>query len=262
MNKSLIFFVGLAVMLFINTVCANNIQSLGTISKGEKILLKQNCVNATFVNITSISVVGIKNVELLNGSVSMSLVSTGYQTYLFNNNTIEGEYIVTGVCDENGVLKAWSYNYFVTNSGRALDGVYISIYILFLLFCFSLIIFSGGLVLKSRKVKEKNYKELYEIRKRSLLKYYSNLIVSKLWIFGVGGVYLSTMLFISAFTQIFYFLGMTDFFNFFQYVSILLFYGLFILVLFLIVYLILSFYWTTQEALKYQFGGFREVFKK
>ena len=132
-------------MLMIAIVTAGDVQTLNQIRQYDNITLKQNCVNVTYVNITSIGVTGLNTVELLSSPVSMTLVSNGFQTYLFTNNTLIGKYIVTGICNENLVAKAWSYDYEVTPNGQTASGgtavFYIGLLAVLLLF-FVLCIYS------------------------------------------------------------------------------------------------------------------------
>lgn len=242
--------------LFIPGVNASDIQSLGQIKFGDDILLKQNCVNITYANITSISVNGLQTIELILSSIAMNQISNGYQTYNFTNSSYLGEYIVTGICDENGIAKAWSYNYLVSPAGTTLSVVQISIYIFFLLLCLVVTFFSIRLFKQNRMSKDFVTGEaLYQTRKRNEFFYYMEVLKKHFWIVGVFGVYLSILVFMALLDQLVYNLGLSDLDNILQYVVLLLSWGLIPFTIFWFVWLIIIFYKTTTDTMKFQFGN-------
>lgn len=246
----------LMIVMFIGMASAENIQSLNSVKQGNSIILKQNCINSTYVNITSISITGITNLELLNSSISMNQISNGYQTYNFTNTLINGYYIVTGICDENGIVKAWSYDFNVTPTGNVISTVEISIYIFFFLVCLIITFFSFRLTKSNGITKDVlKGKDAYELKKRNELLFYVNVLKQKLWIAGIFGIYFSLLIFNILLYQLVYNLGLDDLHNFLRYSSLILLWGSVPLVLFFLAYLILVFANSTKEALKWQFGN-------
>lgn len=253
-GKLILAFIILLVLL--EFVSASDVQTLGKVKINDSILLKQNCVNVTYVNITSISVVGIQNAEMIPKQQNMTLVYNGYQTLLFSNNTLLGQYIVTGTCDENGDVKSWSYDYEVTPTGTIISSVQIVIYIFFLLICITITIFSSLLFHKNRMSKDTmDGKEMYELKKRNEVKFYGQLMKKKMWIVGLFGIYLSLLLFIAILGQLLYNIGLQDLFNItFNFVYIMA-WGAIPFSIFWIAWLIISFWTSTVEIMRYQFGS-------
>jgi hypothetical protein len=245
--------------IFISFISADNVQSLGKVKQGNSIVLKQNCINTTYVNITSISVTGIQTEELISSPISMNLISDGYQSYNFSDTSLVGEYIITGVCDENSLVKGWSYNFDVTPSGGNFDGVAISVYIFFLLICLIITYYSSNLIIKNRLSNDKiTNQQLYEIHKKRELDFYIKILKRKLWIVGVFGVYLSFLVFVALLNQLVYNLGLSDLNEILNNLFIILAWGLIPFVLFWLGYIVIYFYKSTEEILKFQFGGFRQ----
>jgi hypothetical protein len=161
-------------------------------------------------------------------------------------------------CNSSTLAGATSGLWEVTATGMILSSVQVSVYILFLLLCLVLTFFSVKLFQNNKMSKDViNYSELYETKKRNEFAYYVELIKKKLWIVGVFGVYLSIFLFTSLSQQLTYNLGVTDTSSILQYINIGLAWGLVPFTIFWFVWLIFTFYKTTTETLKYQFGNFR-----
>lgn len=254
-----LFWIGIVLIpLFLSLCSASNIQSLGEIKLEDSILLKQNCVNATFVNITSISVTGIQQIEFINFAIAMNLISDGYQTYNFTNSSYLGQYIVTGICDENGIVKSWSYNYLVSPAGTTLSVVQISIYIFFLLFCIVLIVGSVRIFKKNKMSKSISGSESYSLKKRNEFLYYISLLKKQLWTVGIFGIYLSLFIFVAILNQLVYNLGLSDLNNIFKYITEIYAWSFIPFILFWFGWLIIVFYKSTSEIMKYQFGNIRE----
>ena len=251
-----LFLLTLLCILAIQFASSTDVQGLGVIKKGDSLLLKQNCINVTYSNITSISVNGIQTRELISTPISMTLVSTAYQTYNFTNSTYIGQYIVTGVCDENGVITAWSYDFEVAPAGYNLSLVQIYTYIFFLFHCLVLTFFSVKLF-KDNKFSKDVVKpqELYELKKRNEFLYYMSVLKQRLWIVGLFGIYLSIFLFTALLEQLVYNLGLADLDNLLQYVNLIFAWGLIPFTLFWFIWMIIVFYKTTTETMKWQFGA-------
>lgn len=260
MNKKRSCILAIIFLLLLMPLVASqdeiNVQTLGTIKVGDSILLKQNCVNTTFVTITSISVNGKTTIELISSPISMTLVSDGYQTYLWTNSTLPGQYIVTGICDENGVTKSWSYNYIATPNGTIFTLSEILPYLFFLIFCIVLCYLSIGLFIKYKFSNATiSDHEMYSLKKRNNFVYYMTIFKNNFWIVGVFGVYLSLFIFTSLLEQLVYNLGLSDLDNLLQYVNLLLAWGFIPFVVFWIGWLIVAAYVTTERILKFQFGA-------
>lgn len=255
----IVWFFVLINYLILPLVIAGNIQTLGKIRVGDPILLKQNCVNVTYSNITSIGVMGVNTTELITQAISMNLISNGFQTFLFTNSSIIGQYIVTGICDENAIPKTWSYDYEVTPSGTIVSPVQISIYIFFLLLCLFLTYYSVRLVIKNSIAKDNiNDSQLYNLHKKSEFLFYLTLLKRKLWIVGLFGIYLSILIFFSILDQLVYDMGVFYISNFLNPLLLILSWGLVLFIAFWIAYIIIFFYKSLENTFKYQFGGFRK----
>jgi hypothetical protein len=252
-------FLSLALLSMLNLTSADttdNVQDFGEVAQYKSILLKQNCVNVTYVNITSVSVTGETTQELLSSQVNMTLVTDGYQTYNWTNTNYTGEYIVMGKCNENGVVVPWSYSFLVSPSGTTISPVGISIYIFFLLICIVVIVYSVIIFKENRMSKDIiKFGELYETKKRNEFLYYMEVLKKKLWIVGVFGVYLGLFVFFALLNQLVYDLGLTDLNNIIRYFVLIMGWGLIPFTVFWLVYMIIIFYKWTTETMKYQFGS-------
>ncbi len=254
--KKLNIIIILILLFILPLVSSDEISNLDKVKKGDSILLKQNCINVTYVNITSINVGGLQRIELLPSAVSMNLVYNGYQTYLFSNTTFLGTYIITGVCDENSIPQSFSYTFLVTPSGESLTAVQIATYIFFLFLCLVLTYFSVNLFKKNKMSKDVvAYSDLYKMKKRNNFLFYMTVLKKHLWIVGVFGIYLSILIFTALLEQLVYNLGLSDLDNILMYVNLFLAWGLIPFVIFWLAWLIIVFYQTTTETMRYQFGN-------
>ena len=122
-------------MLLLVLCSCSDVSSLGIFKVNSNITLTQNCVNVTYVNITNIYLSGSNPTSFLTSPKSMNLISNGYQTYYFINTSNIGTYIVSGICDQNGVNQAWSYDFTVTPNGQIFSLSQIYIYLFFFLVC-------------------------------------------------------------------------------------------------------------------------------
>jgi hypothetical protein len=250
----LMYVILLLILPFISAIITE--QSLGQIKQGDSILLRQNCINITYSNITSISMNGLNTQELIDSPLSMNIISNGYQTYSLSNSSLLGHYIVTGICDENGIVKSWIYDYDVTPLGFILSLGQVFIYLFFLFICLSITFFSIRLFKKNKYSKDTvKSSELYEMKKRNEFLYYTTVIKKHFWIIGVFGVYLSLLIFTALLNQLVYTLGLTELNNILQYVVLGFAWGLIPFTIFWFVWLIIIFYKSTTEIMKYQFGN-------
>ncbi len=127
MKKILLFL--MLMMVLISPVSAV-IQDLGTFKQNTNITLIQTCGTCTFNNITSIlypnSSIAISNVEMIRDGT--------FYSYVLNNSlTItNGDYIVNGFGDLDGVNTTWNYNFLVTPSGEddSLLGFFVIVYLI------------------------------------------------------------------------------------------------------------------------------------
>ena len=130
MKKLLIilFFVG---MFFTNLISAE-IQTLPSVKQGEAVQLPQVCANCTYVNITSVR---NPNSQIILSNQEMTKDGTMY-SYTLNNTNIIGEYVVTGVGDVDGIDTVFTYNFYVTPSGRSGNANLVFIVFLIIFFYF------------------------------------------------------------------------------------------------------------------------------
>jgi hypothetical protein len=230
-------------------------QSLGTFRQGDCITLLQICANCSFINISSI---WNPSSTQVSQEVSMIKSQTDY-SYLFCNTSLSGVYNINGVGDENGKLSIWTYSFTITPSGRTFSLGDIIIYSFFLLICLVLLYFSAKLVISNPSSKDPLLNsKLYQIHRVSEVQYYLEVLKGKLWTVGVFGIYLSILIFTSFLNQMVYNLGLEELNVILKYVTILLSWGLIPFCLFWLGYIIITVYKTTENVLRYQFGGFKQ----
>lgn len=130
------------------------------------------------------------------------------------------------------------------------------IYILFLSICLWLIYLSGLLISNNSMENDKiDHAKSYALSKENKFQFYLEILKRKLWIVGLFGVYLFALLFVTLSTQLIYGLGLTDLYLIFSNLSILMMYGAIPLVIFCIGYIIIHFYTSITESLRYQYGS-------
>lgn len=237
-------------LLNIINVCGVELPQPGLVNNC--IQLTETCSSCTFVELTSIQYPD-NTIEFYN--INMTKLGTDYN-YTFCNTSLLGTYLYKVVGDPLSVLKSQTVSFEITNSGRNFELGDILTYSFFLLICLVLIFLSTTLIVSKTKQKEKvNNQALYQTKKRNEFKYYVELLKSKLWIVGLFGVYLSLILFIGLANQLVYNLGFMDLNTILTNFFIVIAWGLIPFILFWLCYIIITFYKTTEEVMKYQFGN-------
>lgn len=117
------------IALMILPMVTAEVQTLGTYKKGSLVNLIQSCDNSTYSNITRL--IYPNSSFAINSQTTMTKSGDNYN-YTFSNNNDLGEYLVYGICDENGIQTSWSYNYFITTTGKKVSLSNIIIVIVFL----------------------------------------------------------------------------------------------------------------------------------
>ena len=244
----------LLVLLFIPFTLAT-ISNFGIYKQGQDINLIQICASCTYNNITTVL---YPNSTIAVSGVGIEMTDNGgvYNYTLSGNYTMPlGQYLVNGVGDEGGVKGEWNYYLIVNSTGKAFSGMDVSVYIFFLLVCLTVMIFSFRLVKNNTMIKDEiTSGGLYELKKRSELKFYLELLKKKMWIVGVFGIYLSILMFISFFSQLIFTLGILEINMLLVSIVEVMSWGLIPFILFWIVYIIIFIYKSTEDSLRHQFG--------
>ena len=112
-------FFAFFILILVGSVSAETqIQTLGTVEKGETINLIQNCLTSTYSNISRI--VYPNRTFALNTQTTMTKNGDDY-SYSYSDTETQGNYIVYGVCDEEGSGTNWVYDFEVTYNSETLD---------------------------------------------------------------------------------------------------------------------------------------------
>jgi len=174
------------------------------------------------------------------------------------NFTVPGSYCHLIECNSSTQTGGIERCFVVTYTGKVLTGSQASIYIFLLLF-FLMITFGSFKLIKEHSIAQDkiNYSSLYQDKKRSEIMFYLKLIKNKFWIVGVFGIYLSLVCFAVVASQMLSDFELNELTTFALNITQVLLWGLIPFVIFWIIYLILFFYKSLAETLKYQFGGFR-----
>lgn len=122
-------------LTFINA----EIQTLGTYQQGTCVELKQICANCTYNNISSVL---YPNSTPSHGLIQMTKIGTSYN-YTTCKTQLNGQYVVNGFGDPNGVVEVWTYDFYITPTGTELstsEGILYTIFLIILVgaFVFSL----------------------------------------------------------------------------------------------------------------------------
>lgn len=128
-------------VLFLVSLVSAEIQTLGTFRAGDSIELIQNCLTSTYSNISRI--IYPNGTLALNTQTIMTKNGDDYN-YTFSDTTAQGQYIVYGVCDEDGSKTNWVYDFDITYAGETFDegrAVLYSALMGIFLFLFLLVIF-------------------------------------------------------------------------------------------------------------------------
>jgi len=174
-----------------------------------------------------------------------------------NQVPLSGPYSVTVVCSStNSANINWVDT--VTPMGKQFALSDVLVYIFFLIICLTITIFSVRLTNSNSMQKdEMTGSKLYQVKKRSEVKFYLNLLKKKMWIIGVFGIYLSTLLFLSLLAQLTFSLGLSELTDILGIIVQILGWGLIPFIIFWVVYVIIFLWKSTEDILKYQLGGFR-----
>jgi len=234
----------------------NNVSAITTLSEGKQescIVLPQSYANSTYQNITFIQFPDKTTIEI---NSYMTKVGS-YFNYTFCNTSQLGTYIVNGIGDYDGVDETWAYDFSITPTGKSFSTVDISVYIFFLLVCLAISFFSVRLYREySVEKDELTGQQKYELKKRKEFIFYFTLLKKKLWILGVFGLYLSILTFVALLNQLVYSIGLHELNSILINLVQIMAWGLIPFCIFWIAYVIIFFYRSTVETMRYQFGGF------
>lgn len=252
--KPLTFFIVLLTLLVIPYSVAE-IQSLGTAKQGDCVQIVQTYSNSTYTNMTKIM---FPDKGIIYYGLLLEKHNSDYNLTYCNTQMI-GEYQPTLCTDVDGIDTCVVYNFFITPTGTDLEMVHISVYIFFLLICLVVSFFSFRLI-NNNKMKDDKItgQQLYEMKKEKELSYYVAILKRKMWIVGVFGIYLSTLLFIAMLSQLVYDLGLSSLNEILKNGVLLMSWGLIPFALFWCGYIIVYFMKSTTEIMEYELGGFRK----
>lgn len=143
----------------------------------------------------------------------------------------------------------------VTSLGRTLDLPTVTTYIFFLLVCLTVIFLSGRLAVNNNFEKDiLDGQRMYEQHKRNEAVFYLQLLKRKMWIVGIFGVYLTTLIFMAILSNMVLYLSMVDVWTIFNNIYQVMLWGLIPFVVFWFIYIIIFLYKSVENALRYQFG--------
>lgn len=215
--------------------------------------------NATGCNLTSIqypdnTVSPFLNVPMSQNGQTFTYVLNG------NNFTKPGNTCMFYTCTDpfaTPTVASGSTCVIASASGQLISTVQVSVYIFFLLFCLTLTYLSVRLIYNNPYAQDKlTAQQQYALKERDNFNFYLHLMRKKFWIVGVFGVYLSFFLFTTILNNLVLNLGLQELNILLIYLNNVLAWGLIPFVLFWFGYILIYFYKTTEETLKYQFGGF------
>lgn len=238
----LIFVLGL---FLISIVGAN----LGTFKQKECVQIVTN-LNTSSVNISGITSPSPIQ-EILITNQEMTKDGTFFN-YTFCNTSKTGVYTY-GYCDFSG--NCYSNDFIISFSGNNTDfelGI-ILFNSFFLLLCLVLVVLSSKLIKPEQSLSSS---QLYQIKKEHEFRYLISVLKNKLWVLGVFGIYLFSLLFFSFSYQLVSNLGMLGLVQLFENITVVVSWGLIPFILFWLVYVILFFYKKTVDVMRYQFGNF------
>lgn len=214
------------------------------------------CSNSTYLNITYIK--SLVDSEKIIDDETQTTKSGNHYNYTLDSSlnnkitTLEIGYH----CDLNGEDGNYGYLVDISLSGYDVDMQRIYTYIFFLLICLLLTFLSIKIFKDNKFSKDKvTYSELYQTKKRNEFLYYMGVIKQHLWMVGIFGVYLSLFTFIFISSRLTYSLGLDELYQFLQYGVYIFMWGLIPFILFWVGWIIIIFYKTTTETMKYQFGA-------
>lgn len=251
MRQSIIFLiVGVLVILSLSFVTAQ-VQTLPTQDSDTCVDLPQTCSTCTYVNMVSVKP---PLSSIISIGENMTKLGPNFN-YTFCNTTELGWYIVTTCGDKDDSYSCTNYDFEVRNGGKVFSLGEILVYSLFLLFCVTMIFFSGKLIVKYSVDQDplNNY-DLYQLKKKNEFLYFIKVLSSKMWIVGLFGIYLFTLLFLTLTNQMIYNLGFMVLNNLLINIVYVLLWGLIPFIIFWIGYILIVFYRSSTEIFKYQFG--------
>lgn len=207
----------------------------------------QLCSDANYITLDTIKTpTGIIIID-----EDMIKVSSG--TFVYNYTPTElGRYDFVGTSD--GCEGLFATYIEVSNDSQTVTLSFILLHLFLLLFCLGMIYLSAKLYMKNPP--EDDEVKLLRTKQRNGFMYYVELMKKKFYIVGSFGVYLFLLLFVVILNQIFFNIGLNELNELVKYTIIILSWGLIPFTLFWCVYVLWSFYRTTEKILRHQFGGF------
>jgi hypothetical protein len=148
-KKKMFFFVFLFLLTFVNA----QVQTDSPVRTDTCADIIQLCSNCTYVNI---SILQQPDKSKITINSEMQDLGQNFYNYTFCNNSINGEVIVNGVADPNGVETVWNYNYFVNPLGKILTNSQAILYFLvfFVAFIFFILAVISGVYMPSKNSRD------------------------------------------------------------------------------------------------------------
>lgn len=140
----------LFLLTLIIPLASAEIQSLPhPVKTTECVNLPQIYGNSTWQNITTVQ---LPDETIIRLNVNMTYLGGGYFNFTFCNTTQNGEYIVNGIGDVDGVTTTWNYQFTVNPLGKIFTNQQALLYILIFIISFVLFIicFAFGLYMPSK----------------------------------------------------------------------------------------------------------------
>lgn len=246
-SKKLGIGILLVLGIFLLTYVSATDSSQGTWKYNQLNTFVQPCSNANYITLDAIKT-PTKTIII---NENMTKVSSG--TFVYNHTPTElGRYDFVGTSD--GCEGSFATYLMVTNDSQTMTLPFILLYIFLLLFCIGMIYLSGKLYMKNPP--EDDEAKLFRMKQKNGFMYYIELMKKKFYIIGSFGVYLFLLLFVVILNQVFFSVGLNELNELVKYAIIILSWGLIPFTLFWCVYVLWSFYRSTEKILKHQFGGF------
>jgi len=239
----------LLIIMFCSIILISSLEYMPNQKQNQIVTITQSCINATYINITSIS---YPNSSIAVSNIIMISNNNSEFYYDFDKTSQLGRYDIRGISD--GCEETFT-TYFFVESATATNTLQGTLLIIFLLTLFTGLTYLSFNLTKTDKTLDNE--NLSKLKLENVMGYYMNISSKNLFIVGYFGMYICVLMFITILYVALDSMGLSEFAKIVYYLIVIIGWGIIPFLIFWLIWFTVFLYKTNEKILDYQFGGFR-----